>query len=70
MEFVTKLNPQGTGLVYSTFLGATLNDVSDIKVDAQGGVYVSSYGGAELSEANPQALDKWRRLVDSVHAAV
>jgi uncharacterized protein (TIGR03437 family) len=50
MEFVTKLNPQGTGLVYSTFLGATLNDVSDIKVDAQGGAYVSSYGGEELSE--------------------
>jgi uncharacterized protein (TIGR03437 family) len=50
MEFVTKLNPQGTGLVYSTFLGATLNDVSDIRVDAQGGAYVSSYGGAELSE--------------------
>jgi len=50
MEFVTKLNPQGTGLVYSTFLGATLNDASDIKVDAQGGAYVSSYGAAEVSE--------------------
>jgi len=50
MEFVTKLNPQGTGLVYSTFLGATLNDASDIKVDAQGGAYVASYGAAEVSE--------------------
>ncbi|SPE41028.1 exported hypothetical protein [Candidatus Sulfopaludibacter sp. SbA3] len=49
MEFVTKLNPQGTGLVYSTFLGATLNYRSDIKVDAQGGGYVSAQGGAELS---------------------
>jgi uncharacterized protein (TIGR03437 family) len=49
MEFVTKLNPQGTGLVYSTFLGATLNYASDIKVDAQGGAYVSAQGGAELS---------------------
>ena len=49
MEFVTKLNPQGTGLVYSTFLGATLNYPSDIKVDAQGGAYVSAQGGAELS---------------------
>jgi uncharacterized protein (TIGR03437 family) len=49
MEFVTKLNPRGTGLVYSTFLGATLNYVSDIKVDAQGGAYVSAQGGAELS---------------------
>lgn len=49
MEFVTKLNPQGTGLVYSTFLGATSNAVSDIKVDAQGGAYVSAQGGAELA---------------------
>jgi uncharacterized protein (TIGR03437 family) len=49
MEFVTKLNPQGTGLVYSTFLGATLNYPSGIKVDTQGGAYVSAQGGAELS---------------------
>jgi uncharacterized protein (TIGR03437 family) len=49
MEFVTKLNPQGTGLVYSTFLGATMNYPSEIKVDAQGGAYVLAQGGAELS---------------------
>jgi uncharacterized protein (TIGR03437 family) len=49
MEFVTKLNPQGTGLVYSTFLGATLKAASEIKVDAQGGAYVLAYGGAELA---------------------
>ena len=49
MEFVTKLNPQGTGLVYSTFLGATRNYASPIKVDAQGGAYVLAQGGAELS---------------------
>ena len=49
MEFVTKLNPQGTGLVYSTFLGATGNGASTLKVDAQGGAYVLAQGGAELS---------------------
>jgi uncharacterized protein (TIGR03437 family) len=49
MEFATKLNPQGTGLVYSTFLGATTNGVSELKVDAQGGAYVLAQGGAELS---------------------
>ena len=49
MEFVTKLNPQGTGLVYSTFLGATRNYASEVKVDAQGGAYVLAQGGAELS---------------------
>lgn len=50
MEFVTKLNPQGTGLVYSTYLGATTNQVSEIKVDAQGGAYVAALGGAVLSQ--------------------
>ena len=49
MEFVTKLNPQRTGLVYSTFLGATRNYASEVKVDAQGGAYVLAQGGAELS---------------------
>lgn len=49
MEFVTKLNPQGTGLVYSTFLGASPNAASQIKVDAQGGAYVVAHGGEELS---------------------
>jgi uncharacterized protein (TIGR03437 family) len=50
MEFVTKLNPQGTGLVYSTFLGATTNAASGIRVDAQDGAYVVAVGGAELTE--------------------
>jgi uncharacterized protein (TIGR03437 family) len=49
MEFVTKLNPQGTALVYSTFLGATTSAASQIKVDAQGGAYVVAVGVAELS---------------------
>ncbi len=49
MEFVTKLNPQGTGLIYSTFLGATLPQVSEIKVDAQGGAFVAASDGAALS---------------------
>jgi len=49
MEFVTKLNPQGTGLLYSTFLGATLSAASQIKVDAQGGAYVLVQGGEELT---------------------
>jgi uncharacterized protein (TIGR03437 family) len=49
MEFVTKLNPRGTGLVYSTFLGATLKAASAVKVDAKGGAYVLATGGVELS---------------------
>ncbi len=50
MEFAAKLNPQGTGLAYSTFLGATLNEVSEIKVDAQNGAYVVALGGEVLSQ--------------------
>jgi uncharacterized protein (TIGR03437 family) len=50
MEFVTKLNPKGTALVYSTFLGATTNAVSEVKLDAQGGAYVLALGGEALSQ--------------------
>src|SRR5207247_6974531 len=39
--FVTKLNPLGTSLVYSTFLGGSGFDESDgIAVDAAGNAYV------------------------------
>ena len=50
MEFAAKLNPQGTGLTYSTFLGATTNGVSEIKVDAQNGAYLLALGGEALSQ--------------------
>jgi uncharacterized protein (TIGR03437 family) len=49
MEFVTKLNPKGTALVYSTFLGATVPTVSEIKVDEQNGAYVVAVDGSALS---------------------
>jgi uncharacterized protein (TIGR03437 family) len=39
--FVTKVNPDGTGLIYSTYLGGSTNDVAlAVKVDAQGGATV------------------------------
>jgi len=49
--FATKLNPQGTGLVYSTFLGEINNGDGtwQIKVDSQGGAYVLSTGALALS---------------------
>jgi uncharacterized protein (TIGR03437 family) len=49
MQFAAKLNPQGTALVYSTFLGATPPAASGIKVDAHGGAYVVAMDGAALS---------------------
>ena len=40
--FVTKLNPAGNGLVYSTFLGGSGTDViTSIAVDANGNAYVA-----------------------------
>jgi hypothetical protein len=40
--FVAKLNPEGSALVYSTFLGGTHNDLAfDIAVDAGGNAYVT-----------------------------
>jgi uncharacterized protein (TIGR03437 family) len=51
--FVTKLNPEGTGLVYSTFVGDS--DFSggswEIKVDSQGGAYVLGVGGVVTNES-------------------
>ena len=40
--FVTKVNSTGTGLVYSTYLGGSLNDrANGIAIDASGNAYVS-----------------------------
>lgn len=40
--FITKLNPTGTGLVYSTYLGGTGDDlVCALTLDAAGNVYVT-----------------------------
>ncbi len=40
--FITKLNPAGTAMVYSTYLGGTLNDVGQgIAVDGSGAAYVT-----------------------------
>jgi len=45
--FLTKLNPAGTALVYSTFLGGSSLDVGySVKVDASGNAYV---GGSATS---------------------
>ena len=44
--FVTKLNPTGTALVYSTYLGGSGSDSSPgIAVDAQGNAYVAGFTG-------------------------
>jgi hypothetical protein len=42
--FVTKLNPAGTAIVYSTYLGGSAEDrATDVEVDAAGNAYVSGF---------------------------
>ncbi len=42
--FVTQINPSGSGLVYSTYLGGSGNDYGrSIAVDATGSAYISGY---------------------------
>ena len=42
--FVTKLNPTGTGLVYSTYLGGNTSDLgTKIAVDVDGNAYVTGF---------------------------
>ena len=53
--FVTKLNPAGNALVYSTFLGGTGSDVSSaIAVDGQGSAYITGQtASTNLPTQNP-----------------
>jgi hypothetical protein len=45
--FVTKLNASGSGLVYSTYIGGSGDDVGlDIAVDGSGNAYVTGYTGS------------------------
>ena len=56
MRFVTKLNPTGSALVYSTYLGGTGNDDGNgIAVDTAGNAYVTGYTGSTNfpTTANP-----------------
>ncbi|MFA5330856.1 MAG: DUF3344 domain-containing protein [Methanoregula sp.] len=42
--FISKLNPTGTGLVYSTYLGGSLVEIDyGLKVDSEGNAYVVGY---------------------------
>ncbi|MFN4235400.1 MAG: SBBP repeat-containing protein [Bacteroidia bacterium] len=42
--FVTKFNPSGSGLIYSTYLGGNdIEFVSDIDIDANGNAYLTGY---------------------------
>jgi uncharacterized protein (TIGR03437 family) len=52
--FITKLNAQGTALIYSTYLGGTrVDNARDVAVDALGNVYLTGYTlSADFPRAN------------------
>lgn len=54
--FVTKLNPQGTGLVFSTYLGASKASTMNVKYDPQGGLYVAGPATAANFPTTPGAF--------------
>jgi hypothetical protein len=56
--FVGKLNPEGSGLVYATFLGGSGEDVSwSIAVDDDGAAYVGGYTASADFPATAGAYD-------------
>jgi hypothetical protein len=56
--FVTKLNAEGTGLVYSTFLGGVGHESGTaIAVDATGAAYISGSTGSTAFPTTPGAFD-------------
>ncbi|MBX2999162.1 MAG: SBBP repeat-containing protein [Caldilineaceae bacterium] len=59
--FVVKLNPAGTSLVYSTFLGGSSHDyVHAIAVDGSGATYVTGSASSGDFPTTPDAFDTTR----------
>jgi hypothetical protein len=55
--FVAVMNPTGTGLVYSTYLGGNHNDLGEsIAVDAAGNAYVAGFTGSSDFPTTPGAF--------------
>jgi hypothetical protein len=75
--FVTKIDPQGSALVYSTYLGGSGQDQgAGIAVDSAGGAYVTGYAGSSdfptqnpLQLANAGGYDAFVAKID-VEAAI
>ena len=65
--FVTKLNPTGTGLVYSTYLGGSFNDGAySIAIDGQGNAYVAGGATSQDFPVTPGAFQTTKKAyIDS-----
>jgi hypothetical protein len=56
--FVSELNPAGSALVFSTYLGGSDNDTGTaIKIDSEGNVYVVGHTGSPNYPTTPGAYD-------------
>jgi hypothetical protein len=56
--FVTKLDPSGSQIVYSTFIGGTAFDSGNaIAIDDQGGAYIGGFTGSTNYPTTPGAFD-------------
>ena len=68
--FVTKLNPQGLGLVYSTYLGGSNGDVGrGIAVDSAGNAYVTGFTSSPEFPVTVGALRTRSPLYKSIDGA-
>src|SRR5439155_24896782 len=57
--FVSKLSPDGSSLIYSTYLGGSINDaILGIAVDGQGNVYVTGETQSEDFPTTARALQE------------
>jgi hypothetical protein len=57
VAFVAKLNPDGTALVYSTYLGGTGGDYGyGLAIDGSGDAYVTGYTGSSDFPVTPNAF--------------
>ncbi len=62
--FVTKLKADGTGLVYSTYLGGSQPDLGQgIAIDSAGSAYVTGYTGSSDFPASTNAFQNAMRTV-------
>ncbi len=60
--FVAKLNPSGNQLVYSTYLGGSLDDIATaIAIDSAGNAYVA---GATVSQNFPTSVGAFQRTMN------
>ena len=62
--FVSKINPTGSALVYSAYLGGAASDVGEgIAVDSAGSAYVFGFTGSDNFPTTPGAFQTFRRLL-------